>query len=367
MLLKDITDYLESWAPLSLQESYDNCGLLVGAKDQEIHRALISLDITEEVIEEAIKTECNLIIAHHPVIFSGLKKLNGSSMTERVVIAAIKNNIALYAIHTNLDNTLDGVNLKICERIGIRDPKIIDAKKGLLKKLVTFCPEDGKGTPEKVRQALWEAGAGQIGNYDACSFNMEGIGTFRANSEADPYIGKEGELTRQPEVRVEVIYPAYLQNAIISRLLAVHPYEEVAYDIYALDNHFQSTGAGMVGEMDHDMEEIEFLKHLKTAMQAGCVRYSPVTGKKIKKVAVCGGSGSFLLKQAIAAGADVLVTADFKYHQFFDAEGQILIADIGHYESEQFTIGLIFDKMSEKFPTFALLKTRVITNPVNYI
>jgi len=371
MLIKDITSILESWAPLSLQESYDNCGLLVGSPEQEISKALISLDVTEEVIQEAITNQCQLVIAHHPVIFGNLKRLNGNSMTERVVIKAIKNNIALYAIHTNLDNIPSGVNSKICERIGIKNPKILDIKTGLFRKLITFCPDtildNNKPAPDVVLEALWDAGAGNIGNYDRCSFNVDGTGTFRPLSGSHPYIGEQGELTQQKEVRIEVIFPVYEQKRIIKALLDVHPYEEAAYDIVSLENDLEHTGAGMMGELETEMDEMEFLLHLKNTMQAQNVRYSPLRSKKIKKVAVCGGSGSFLLKKAIAKGADVFVTADYKYHQFFDAEGKIVIADIGHYESEQFTIGLIFDKLKEKMPNFALLKSRVNTNPVNYI
>jgi len=371
MQIKDITNILETWAPLSLQESYDNCGLLVGSPELEITSALICLDITEEVIEEAIEQQCQLIIAHHPVIFGSLKRLNGVNMTERIVMKAIKHDIALYAIHTNLDNIYSGVNARICEQIGIKNPEILEVKGGLLQKLVTYCPDtlmaNGKPVFHAVMEALWEAGAGHIGNYDQCSFYEDGTGTFRPAAGSTPYIGSEGELSVQKEVRLEVIFPVYLQKKVIRQLLEVHPYEEVAYDIIALENDLQTTGAGMIGDLENEMDEMEFLLHLKKTMQTQCVRYSPIRNRKIKKVAVCGGSGSFLLKNAIARRADVLVTGDFKYHQFFDAEGKIVIADIGHYESEQFTIGLIFDKVKEKLPNFALLKSRVNTNPVNYI
>lgn len=371
MLVNEITLYLESWAPLALQEGYDNSGLLVGNAGQEVEKALITLDITEEVLKEAAENHCRLIIAHHPIIFGSLKKINGNNSVERIVMAAIKNDIALYAIHTNLDNVISGVNRKIAEKLGIKDGKILDMKKGILRKLVTFCPntllEDGTPAPVAVRNALWEAGAGLLGNYDRCSFNLEGIGTFRALDGADPYIGDEGELVKQDEVRIEVIFPIYRQNDVIKKLWETHPYEEVAYDIFSLENEFQETGAGLIGELEEEMEEMDFLQLVKKNMQSACVRYSPLTNKKIKRVAVCGGSGSFLLKQAIAKKADAFVTADYKYHQFFDAEGKILIADIGHYESEQYTIDLIYDKIREKFPKFALLKSRINTNPVNYL
>jgi dinuclear metal center YbgI/SA1388 family protein len=371
MLLNDITRFLESWAPLSLQESYDNCGLLVGHPGLEVKKALITLDVTEEVLKEAADNGCNLIIAHHPLIFGSLKRINGNNSVERIIIAALKNDIAIYAIHTNLDNIHTGVNKKICDVLGIKDPKILDLKKGLLRKLVTFCPntklDDGTPTPDAVRKALWEAGAGEIGNYDKCSFNLLGTGTYRAQEGADPYIGKEGELVKQEEERIEVIFPVYQQNEIIKKLWETHPYEEVAYDIFALENEFQEVGAGMIGDLDKEMDEMEFLQHLKSVMKAEGIRYSPLLNKKVKKIAVCGGSGSFLLRTAITKAADVFVTGDFKYHQFFDAEGKILIADIGHYESEQFTVDLLHDRLQEKFPNFALLKSRVGTNPINYL
>ncbi|RYD72122.1 MAG: Nif3-like dinuclear metal center hexameric protein [Sphingobacteriales bacterium] len=347
MLLHEITTYLERWAPLPLQESYDNCGLLIGHPGQEITGALITLDVTEEVLKEAAENNCNLIIAHHPLIFGGLKKLNGKNMVERIAIAAIKNDIAIYAIHTNLDNTLSGVNQKIADKIGLKNGKILDMKRQILRKLITFCPDtkldDGRQAPDAVREALWKAGAGNIGNYDKCSTNSTITGTFRAGEDADPLIGEEGELVKQEEERIEVIFPFYKQNDIIKALWDTHPYEEVAYDILTLENEYQETGSGM------------------------SVRYSPLTNQKIKWVAVCGGSGQFLLKTAMAKGAHAFVTADFKYHQFFDAEGKILIADIGHYESEQFTVELIYDKLKEKFSTFALLKSKVNTNPINYL
>lgn len=371
MLLLELTRFLEQWAPLYLQESYDNSGLLVGHPGLEVKKALITLDVTEEVLKEAADNGCNLIIAHHPLIFGSLKRINGNNSVERIIIAALKNDIAIYAIHTNLDNVHTGVNKKICDVLGIKDPKILDLKKGLLRKLVTFCPDtklkDGTPAPDAVRQALWEAGAGEIGNYDRCSYNLSGTGTYRALEGADPYIGEEGKLVRQEEQRIEVIFPIYRQNDIIKKLWEAHPYEEVAYDILPLENEFQEAGAGMIGELEKEMDEMEFLEHLKTTMNAEGIRYSPLKNKKVKTVAVCGGSGSFLLKTAIAKKADVFVTGDFKYHQFFDAEGKILIADIGHYESEQFTVDLLYDKIQESFPNFALSKSRVRTNPINYL
>jgi len=361
--IKEVTTYLEAIAPLSLQEGYDNAGLIVGNENEEVTGVLVSLDCTEAVVEEAIRSKCNLVVSHHPIVFSGIKKLNGKNYVERTVIKAIKNNIAIYAIHTNLDNVHEGVNKRICETLGIKNTKILSSKKGILRKLVTFCPKDKAG---QIRAALFEAGAGKIGNYDECSFNAEGTGTFRGSEETNPYVGEKGKQHHESEVRVETIFPAYLEKVIISKLLEAHPYEEVAYDIYPLENSHQQIGSGMIGELEKELDEKEFLNYLKVSMKTGCVRHTALAGKKVKRVAVCGGSGSFLLNDAIRAGAQFFVTADFKYHQFFDADGKIVIADIGHYESEQFTTELIKGLLLKYFSTFATRLSEVVTNPVHY-
>ncbi len=362
--VKEFTDFLESIAPLALQESYDNAGLMVGSPNMEVSGILISLDITEEIIEEAISQKCNLIIAHHPIIFSGLKKLNGSNYVEKCVIKAIKNDIALYASHTNLDAVSGGVNAKIAEKLKLQQLRILSPKGNLLKKLVTFCPSTHL---EALRNALFKAGAGQIGEYDECSFTSEGLGSFRPSNNAKPFVGKANERHSEKESRIELVFPDYIQNNLLNALKAAHPYEEIAYDIVPLHNKHPQIGSGMIGELVEDMDEMEFLKQLKTIFGAACVRYTALTGKKIRRVAVCGGSGSFLLKDALAAQADIFITADYKYHQFFDAEGRIVIADIGHYESEQFTKELLYDIIRKKFSTFALRLTKINSNPINYL
>jgi dinuclear metal center YbgI/SA1388 family protein len=358
-----ITNFLESMAPLNYQEDYDNSGLIVGNINDEIHAALVSLDCTEEIVDEAIAKNCNLIISHHPIVFKGLKKLNGKNYVERVVIKAIKNNIALYAIHTNLDHVANGVSGKICEKLGIERAKILAPKQNLLKKLVTFCPV---AQVEQVRSALFAAGAGKIGNYGECSFNVEGTGTFKAGSDSNPFVGEKNSQHQEAEARIETVFKVQDERKIILALLESHPYEEVAYDIYAISNKLDSVGAGMIGWLPQELDGLAFLQHLKTRMNAKVVRHTAVLSKKIKKVAVCGGAGSFLLKDAIAAGADAFVTGDFKYHEFFDAEEQLMICDIGHYESEQFTSNLLIDNIQEKFPNFAIRLTEHNTNPINY-
>ncbi|MCW3104608.1 MAG: Nif3-like dinuclear metal center hexameric protein [Bacteroidetes bacterium] len=363
MKLKEITDHLESIAPLAYQESYDNAGLICGSHDLEVTAALICLDSTEAVLDEAIAMGCNLVIAHHPIVFSGLKKFNGKNYVERVIIKAIRNNIAIYAAHTNLDNVIDGVNAKIAEKLGMKDCRILVPQKDKLKRLITFCPQD---KADEVRNAMFKAGAGQIGNYDECSFNSMGTGTFRAGEDADPYVGKPGERHEEKETKIETILPAHLESKVLSALIKAHPYEEVAYDLIPLHNVHKEVGGGLIGEIE-EADEMEFLKRLKSAMKAESVRFTALRGKKVKKVAVCGGSGSFLLPAAIRAGADVFVTADFKYHQFFDAENQIVIADIGHYESEQYTSELFYEILKKKFSTFALHLSKINTNPINYL
>ena len=361
--IKDVVSYLETIAPSSLQESYDNAGLIVGDFSQEVKGILVSLDCTEDIIQEAVKNKCNLVISHHPVVFSGLKKLNGKTYVERTVISAIQNGVAVYAIHTNLDNVIDGVNKKICVKLGLVNLKILSPKKNQLRKLVTFCPDDHA---EKVRSALFDEGCGRIGSYDECSYNVQGTGTFRALEGADPYVGKKGVRHSESEIRIECVFQAHLEEKIIRALMNAHPYETVAYDIYVLENSNPETGSGMVGDLNPGMEEGEFLKKLKSTMGTGVIKHTALLGKKVKKVAICGGSGSFLLGDAIKSGADFFVTADYKYHQFFDADNRIVIADIGHYESEQFTSELLKELLVRNFSTFAVRLTELVTNPVRY-
>jgi dinuclear metal center YbgI/SA1388 family protein len=363
MKLHELTNYLESIAPLAYQEDYDNSGLIVGNGNQEITQALISLDCTEAVVDEAIATGCQVIISHHPIVFKGLKKFNGKTYVERVVEKAIRHNVALYAIHTNLDSVMGGVNARICQTLGLKNARILSPKGALLKKLVTYVP---LSHADVVRNALFKAGAGQVGNYSECSFNTPGTGTFKGNENTNPYAGTPGEQHQEAENRIETLYPAHLESKILMALFLNHPYEEVAYDLFMLTNQHQQVGAGMIGELDMPVPEHDFLSHLKNSMKAAVIRHTELTGKSVKKVAVCGGSGGFLLKQAIAAGADIFVTADYKYHEFFDAEGKIVIADIGHFESEQFTQELLYEIIRKRFSNFAVRLTEINTNPISY-
>lgn len=363
MKISEIASALESIAPLSLQEDYDNAGLLIGNPDVECIGILVSLDVTEAVIDEAVKTNCNLVVAHHPIIFRGIKKLNGKNYVERTVISAIKNNIAVYAIHTNLDNVLHGVNRMIAEKLGLQNCSTLSPKKATLQKLTTFAPVENA---DAVRNSLFEAGAGGIGKYGECSFNVEGLGTFTATEGSHPFIGKIGEKHQEKEIRIEVVFPTFLQGKIIQSLKSVHPYEEVAYYIHSLENVQDDTGSGLVGDLADNITETQLFNGLRTSFHLSMIKHTPFLNKPVKKIAVCGGAGIFLLNNAIAAGAQVYITSDIKYHEFFDAEGKILLVDIGHYESEQFTIELLIELLQQKFPNFAILKTEIDSNPVNY-
>ena len=363
MKIQDITSFLESVAPPVLQESYDNAGLLTGNADWGCTGVITTLDATEEVVLEAVEKKCNLIVAHHPIIFGGLRKITGKNYVEKTVITAIKNDIAIYAIHTNLDNVLHGVNAAIANKLGLVNQTILQPKNDTLKKLFTFVPVE---YAEKVRSAIFTAGAGHISNYSECSFNAKGEGTFKPGEGTNPFTGKIGERHAEEEMKLEMIFPAWLENKILIAMIAAHPYEEVAYDIVALENQNQQVGSGLVGELVVPFKEREFLDLLKEKFNLSVIRHTPLRSKPVKKVALCGGAGSFLIGAAIAAGADFYISADIKYHEFFDANGRLVIADIGHYESEQFTIDLLFDILRQKFPTFAVLKTGVKTNPVHY-
>ena len=365
MKIINITDFLEQIAPLGLQESYDNSGLLVGSNEKEIRKALITLDITPAVMDEALQSGCDLIISHHPLIFKGLKKINGGNMVEDLVLKAIKNDICIYAIHTNLDNVSKGVNGALAKKIGLKNTRVLLSKGGELNKLVVFCPQSHA---EDVRNSILDAGAGHIGNYSHCSFNTNGRGSFKAGEGADPFVGEIGKIHFEDEVRMETIVPKWLIPKVINAMLEVHPYEEVAYDIYPLNNKNGNVGSGIIGTLEKELDVEEFLKNLKEVLQVSYIRHGPFhSGRKVKKVALCGGSGSFLMEDAFRQGADLFVTGDLKYHDFFEYQGKMTLADAGHYETEQFTKELLFDFLTKKFPNFALQISSMNTNPVSFL
>jgi dinuclear metal center YbgI/SA1388 family protein len=370
MKIKTIIAALDKMAPPMLQEDYDNSGLIYGDPEAEITGALICLDITEAIIDEAINNNCGLIISHHPLIFRSIKKLIPDHFTSKILIKAIQEEIAIYSIHTNLDNSRLGVNQMLADKLELENCRILKPQKDILKKLVTFCPDihlsDGSYVPDVVRQALFNAGAGFIGNYDSCSFNMQGEGTFRGLEGTDPFIGTKGELTSQKEIRVEIIFPVYYQKQVIEALLNSHPYEEVAFDIYPLDNTFEGAGAGLIGELSIPAKETELLAFVKEQLGLQVIKHTGLLNRKINRIAICGGAGSFLIHDAIKADAEVFLTGDLKYHDFFEADGKLLLADIGHFESEQFTIDLLYEYLIKIFNNFAFQKTKLKTNPINY-
>lgn len=364
MILNKIISILEEMAPLAYAEDFDNVGLLIGNPETEIEGILVCHDALECVIDEAISKKCNLVVCFHPILFSGLKKITGKNYVERVVLKAIKNDIAIYAVHTALDNHPRGVNKLFCDALELENTKILIPKENMIRKLVTFTiPENG----EELRNALFDAGAGAIGNYENCSFNSKGIGTYMGNENSAPVIGERFEFVQGDEIKIEVTFEKQLESKILKALFKHHLYEEVAYEITELKNSNQNIGMGRIGELKNPLSEKEFLYFVKEKMNTQGIRHSEFTGKPIKKVAVLGGSGSFAIAAAIAAGADAFLTADLKYHQFYEAENQLLLADIGHFESEQHTKNYIVDYLRKKILNFAIILTNENTNPVKYL
>ena len=363
MRINDITQALERIAPLAYAEGFDNVGLLTGSKDWEVTGVLITLDTLESVVDEALEQNCNLIVSFHPIIFSGIKKFSNPGYVERAVIKAIKHDIAIYSIHTALDNSFQGVNDMMCQQLGLVNRRILIPQPQTIRKLVTFVPTN---SAREVREALFAAGAGNIGNYDHCSFNLEGTGSFKGNEASSPVIGEKGELHFEKETQIGVTFPKHLESGILKALFEAHPYEEVAYEVYSLENANQEIGMGMIGELEEETEAEEFLEFVKQRFSTGCIRHSALPKKKIKKVAVLGGSGSFAIDWAKKAGADIFLTADLKYHDFYKAEGSLVLADIGHYESEQFTKNLLHSYLKKNFANFAIVLSNTNTNPIKY-
>jgi dinuclear metal center YbgI/SA1388 family protein len=357
-----IIEYLEEIAPVCYQENYDNSGLLVGNPNVELKKGLVCLDVTQSVVNEAINTGCNLIISHHPLIFSPLKKITGNSLCENLLIQAIKNDIVIYALHTNLDNILNGVNQGFAENLSLTNTRILKPTENNLYKLIIYTPDKYVG---KLREGLFEAGAGTIGNYSSCSYNSGGYGTFKANTQANPFVGDIDKPHIEKEVRTEVIFPIHLKNQIINTLRKNHPYEEPAFDIIPLTNTNKTIGAGMIGELATSMKEADFLQFMKKQMQLSCIKHSKLRGKEIKTVALCGGSGSFLISEAIKQKADIFITSELKHNHYIDYSEAILLADIGHFESEIQTKQLLYEILIKKFSTFATSQSE--ENPVLYL
>ena len=360
--IQSITDCLEQWAPPSLALSYDNCGLLIGDPNQLVKKAIVSLDVTEGVVQEAIDQQANLIIAHHPVIFKGLRSIRPTTDSQRAIILAIKHDIAIYAIHTNLDRVDDGVNKALADRLNLSNRSVLEEASNLYK-LITFVPTKDL---QVVRNALFSIGAGSIGEYEKASFVSSGVGSFQGSASSNPSIGKAGEFTEVEEEKLEVLLTDTLLSSALKTLQEHHPYEEVAYDIVPLQNKNQSHGSGMIGELREPLSPDDFIQYLTNHLGLQLVRHSPLIKSKIKRVAICGGAGFDLLKNARQKGADAYVTADLKYHDFFEADSSLLLCDIGHYESEHWVIQEIKDYLTRNFANFAVLSTTVNTNPVHY-
>jgi dinuclear metal center YbgI/SA1388 family protein len=364
MKIKEIVSALDRFAPLPLQDGFDNAGLQIGLTEAEATGALLCLDVTEAVLDEAIALGCNLVISHHPLIFKGYKSITGKDYVERCILKAIRNDMVLYAAHTNLDNAKGGVNYKIAEKIGLKHLQVLEPKRNSLLKLVTFVPTE---QAERVRKALFAAGCGNIGGYDSCSYNLKGEGTFRAGENTHPFCGSIGELHREEEVRIETILPSYKKGEVVRALLSAHPYEEPAFDLYPLENEWTQAGAGIVGELETPETGLEFLKRIKKIFEVECVKHNRLTGREIQKVALCGGAGAFLIPQAIRSGADIFITGEIKYHDYFGHEDEILLAEIGHYESEQYTKEIFYSIIRDLFPNFALHLSKINTNPIKYL
>ena len=359
--IKQIIIFIEQYFPPQVQESYDNSGIITGNVNDILKGIILTIDIDEEVVQEAIDKNCNMIIAHHPIIFRPLHSLTGKNYMERTVIKAIKNDIAIYAAHTSVDNSFNGLNKVICDKLGVKNLKIIEPKSDLLYKLITFVPSEFES---QIKNAIFKAGAGNIGNYDSCSFSTKGIGSFKAGENTKPFVGQKNKQHFEKEVRIETVFPSFLKNKIITQLINSHPYEEPAFDIYPLINKHQQFGAGLIGELDTEIDEIEFLNQLKQKLEIKCLKHSEILGKKIKKVAVCTGAGSFLMYKAMALKADVFIAAEFKYNQFLDAKNEILIVDAGHYETEVFIKNIFYELITKNFTNFAVEFSKKFSNPV---
>ena len=364
MRIKEIIQVIEQLAPLALQEEYDNSGLQCGDPNREATGVLLAIDVTEDVIEEAIALGCNLIISHHPIAFRPFRSLTGRNYVERSMIMAIRNDVALYAAHTNLDNAQGGVNYKLAEMLELQNVKILLPKDNSLLKFVTTVP---LLHAESVRNALFNAGAGHIGNYDSCSYNLTGEGTFRPGVGSNPFVGEAEKLHFEQEVRIETVLPVMRKEEVLRALLAVHPYEEPVYDLYPIANEWGQHGSGVVGVLPEPMPEQEFLYLLKDIFNLPTISHTKLQGREIRDVAICGGSGAFLIPCAVSYGADAFVTGEVKYNDYYDAEDRLLLAVVGHYESEICTKDLFYDLLSIKFPTFAIHKSAFDANPVKYL
>ena len=363
MKVKEITDAIESMAPLHLQESWDNAGMQVGNPNSEVTGILLCTDVREETVDEAIERGFNMIISHHPLLFRGLKKIVGRTYQERVVAKAIKHDITIYCAHTNMDSARGGVNFKMAEKLGLKNVSVLDPQQGTLLKVVVFVP---MSHVTQVETAMCDAGAGHLGDYDNCSYKLEGIGQYRPLEGAHPVAGEVAELHSEPETRIEVLVNKALCGRVVAAMLKAHPYEEPAFDIIALENEDSYSGLGVIGDIE-PQDAKAFLERVKTAFEVVTLRYSGDLDRRVSRIAMCGGAGAEFIGKALALGADVYITGDMKYHEFQGNEDRIIIADIGHYESEHYTKEIFYDVIQKKNPNFAVDFAKSEKNQVKYI
>ncbi|MBP5687674.1 MAG: Nif3-like dinuclear metal center hexameric protein [Muribaculaceae bacterium] len=363
MKVKEITDAIEAVAPLYLQESWDNSGMQVGDQDSEVTGVVLCTDVREEIVDEAIERGANMIISHHPLLFRGLKKIVGRSYQERIVAKAIKNDITIYCAHTNMDSAVGGVNFKMAEKLGMTGVRVLDPQQGTQRKIVVFVPTEAVAMVEK---AMCDAGAGRLGNYDNCTYSMNGEGHYRALDGAEPWAGKVGEKHSEPEVRLEVLVHKALCGRVVAAMIKAHPYEEPAFDIIALENGDKYAGLGVIGDVE-PQDARGFLEKVKNAFEVEAVRYSGNLDRQVRRVAMCGGAGADFIGLAMSQGADVYITGDMKYHEFQGNEERIILADIGHYESEHYTKEIFYDIISKKNPNFAVDFAKSEKNQVKYL
>lgn len=361
--LRTLLACIEQWAPFSWQESYDNAGLILGDPDRNVTEALVCFDVTPEVVDEAVRIGAGLIVSHHPAIFKGIKRINPASRLGYMIKQSLCHDIAWCALHTNLDNTLNGVNSYLCEQLGLKDVQPLAPLQDIYGKLQVYVPE---AYAEKLRQALAEAGCGAGARYDACSYSSRGEGRFRAGSQAHPFSGQIGELHCEAECKIECLYPLHKTRQVLDVLRTNHPYEEPAFDLLPLRNEATGQGAGAIGNLQESMQETELLDKLKELTGTHCIRHSGFRGRKIRRIALCGGSGGSFIGNACARQADAYITGDLKYHDFADAGSGTWLVDIGHFESEKFAMELIFRFIRKNFPNFAVSISEQARNPVSF-
>ncbi len=367
MRVRDIQEIMEAWAPREIAWEDDNVGLQIGNSDKKVQRVLVVLEISFELLAEAKRKKVDLIITHHPLLFQPLKSITESTNSGRFVRQIIQSEIAVYSAHTNLDFTRGGVSFVLAERLGLTGVDFLHRTSGGMKKVSVFVPPDHV---EAVAEQMASAGAGVIGNYEKCSYRTLGTGTFQAQKGATPSLGSVGQFETIPEVRLEMLVPNWRLPAVIKGMFDTHPYEEVAYDVYPLDNEPRDFGAGAVGDLEAPVRLLEFIDRVKDILKAHQVRFTGDSASRVKRIAVCGGSGGSLLPAALKAKADAFVTADVKYHTFQEARKKIALVDAGHYETERPILDVVAERLrraiKERGDEVKVLVASTLTSPIFY-